>query len=62
MDKDPDQVLVERFRNGDRAAFARLVQRYQGPLFNAAFRVLGNAEDAADTTQVVFLRVTEKID
>ena len=62
MDKDPDQVLVQRFRNGDRAAFARLVQRYQGPLFNAAFRVLGNPEDAADTTQVVFLRVAEKVD
>ena len=61
MDKDPDLVLVERFRNGDRAAFARLVERYQGPLYNAAYRVLGNAEDASDTTQVVFLRVAEKV-
>jgi RNA polymerase sigma-70 factor (ECF subfamily) len=62
VDKEPDQALVERFRNGDRTAFARLVKRYHAPLYNAAFRVLGNAEDAADTTQVVFLRVAEKVD
>jgi RNA polymerase sigma-70 factor (ECF subfamily) len=62
VDKDSDQVLVERFRNGDRGAFARLVERYQGPLYNAAYRVLGNAEDASDILQAVFLRVAERVD
>ena len=62
MDKDPDLALVARYRNGDRSAFARLVEKYQGPLYNAAFRVLGNPDDALDTTQAVFLRVAERLD
>ncbi|MBL0144215.1 MAG: sigma-70 family RNA polymerase sigma factor [Betaproteobacteria bacterium] len=62
MDKDPDQTLVEGCRNGDRAAFGALVARYQRPIYNAAYRVLGNADDAADTAQAVFLKVAEKLD
>ncbi|HET7730877.1 MAG TPA: hypothetical protein VFK48_12670, partial [Usitatibacter sp.] len=53
VDRDPDKVLVESCRNGDRAAFATLVTRYQQPIYNAAYRVLGNADDAADTAQAV---------
>lgn len=62
MERDHDQVLVEGCRNGDRAAFAALVVRYQQPIYNAAYRVLGNAEDAADIAQAVFLKVAEKLE
>ena len=62
MDGDPDETLVERCRQGDRTAFAALVKRYHRPIYNAAYRVLGNAEDAADITQVVFMRVAERLD
>lgn len=62
MDDDPDETLVERCREGDRSAFAVLVGRYHRPIYNAAYRVLGNAEDASDITQVVFMRVTERLD
>jgi RNA polymerase sigma-70 factor, ECF subfamily len=62
VDGDPDETLVERCREGDGSAFAALVHRYHRPIYNAAFRVLGNAEDAADITQVVFMRVTERLD
>jgi RNA polymerase sigma-70 factor (ECF subfamily) len=62
VDDDPDETLVERCRVGVGAAFAVLVNRYHRPIYNAAFRVLGNADDAADITQVVFLRVTERLD
>ena len=61
MDRDHDQALVEASRNGDRAAFGALVARYQGPIYNAAYRVLGNADDAADTAQAVFLKVSERL-
>lgn len=61
MDRDHDQALVQGCRNGDRAAFAMLVTRYQQPIYNAAYRVLGNADDAADTAQAVFLKVAEKL-
>lgn len=62
MDRDHDQALVEDFRNGNRAAFATLVARYQRPVYNAAYRVLGNPDDAADTAQAVFLKVVERLD
>ncbi len=62
MDDDADRVLVERFRNGDSEAFTELVIRYQRPIYNAAFWVLRRAEDASDVTQIVFLRVAERLD
>ena len=62
MDREPDDALVERLRRGDGAAFRQLVLKYQKPLYNAAFRVLGREEDARDITQVVFLRVAERLD
>ena len=62
MDKDPDEALVARHRSGDPAAFPALVARYRRPIYNAAYRVLGNAEDAADITQDVFLRIAQRFD
>jgi RNA polymerase sigma-70 factor (ECF subfamily) len=62
VDDDADRALVERYRNGDRDAFAELVVRYQRPLYNAAFWVLRRAEDAQDVTQDVFLKVAERLD
>jgi RNA polymerase sigma-70 factor (ECF subfamily) len=62
VERDHDQELVEGCRNGDRAAFAALVVRYQQPIYNAAYRVLGNAEDAADIAQAVFLKVAERLE
>ena len=62
MERDHDQALVEGCRNGDRAAFAALVGRYQQPIYNAAYRVLGNADDAADIAQGVFLKVAERLE
>ena len=59
---DTDQTLLERYRAGDRAAFAELVVRYQRPIYNAAFWVLRRAEDARDITQIVFLKVAEQLD
>jgi RNA polymerase sigma-70 factor (ECF subfamily) len=62
VDDGADRVLVERYRAGDRTAFTELVIRYQRPIYNAAFWVLRNAEDANDITQDVFLTVAERLD
>jgi len=62
VDNDVDQVLVERFRNGDREAFTTLMVRYQRPIYNAAFWIVRSAEDARDIAQSVFLRVAERLD
>ena len=62
MEKDDGEALVDGCRNGDRVAFATLVTRYQRPIYNAAYRVLGNAEDASEVAQIVFLRIVERLD
>ena len=58
---DADEELVERCLGGDAGAFTILVKRYQRPVYNAAYRVLGREEDASDVTQTVFLKVAEHL-
>lgn len=57
-----DGQLVQRGQRGDVRALEQLVDLYHRPLFNVAFRLLGNSEDAADVTQTVFLKVFEGLD
>jgi len=61
MHKDRDAALVNDCKRGDRRAMSQLVSQYQRPVYNAAYRILGNMDDAADTTQIVFLKVFEHI-
>ena len=61
MHKDKDAALVNDCKRGDRRAMSQLVDQYQRPVFNAAYRILGNKDDAADATQTVFLKVFENI-
>ena len=53
----PDQALVERCRQGDPTAFARLVALHESMVFNLAARLIGDAEEAKDVAQDVFLQV-----
>jgi RNA polymerase sigma-70 factor (ECF subfamily) len=52
-----DEHLMALVKTGDEAAFARLVHRYEKPLFNYARRMLGNGPDAEDVFQETFLRI-----
>lgn len=52
-----DEALwVERARQGDEAAFAAIYQRYERPIYSLIYRLLGDAEDAFDLTQDVFVK------
>lgn len=57
-----DHALIERCKRGDRRALEELVGLYEKPIYNAAYRILGNPDDAADATQVVFLKTFEHLD
>jgi RNA polymerase sigma-70 factor (ECF subfamily) len=56
-----DVVLVARCRRGEPEAFARLVALHEGMVFNLAARLLGDAEEARDVAQNVFLHVYRKL-
>lgn len=56
-----DRDLVALCRSGDGEAFARLVALQEGMVFNLAARLLGNAEEARDVAQEVFLQVYRQL-
>ena len=52
---ESDEVLVERSKGGNQAAFAELVNRYESKIYRLAHKMMGNREDAADVLQETFL-------
>jgi RNA polymerase sigma-70 factor (ECF subfamily) len=52
-----DEVLIERFQNGDVYAFELIVNRYKDPLLNFVFHFLNDRIDAEDVVQETFMRV-----
>lgn len=53
--------MVADCQNGDRKAMDTLVGQLEKPVYNSVYRMLGNAEEAADVTQTTFLKVFENI-
>ncbi len=56
-----DHVLVAQAQAGDRKAFSELVRRHQAAIYRVCFRILLDAEDAADATQETLLRAYSKL-
>lgn len=54
---DPLADLVARAQRGDRAALSDLIAQTQGRVYNLAYQILGNPQEAEDLTQEVFVRV-----
>jgi RNA polymerase sigma-70 factor (ECF subfamily) len=52
----PERRLIERALAGDEVAFGELVQMHQGAVFNIAYRMLGDREEAKDVAQEAFWR------
>jgi RNA polymerase sigma-70 factor (ECF subfamily) len=52
-----DEQLLSDYRHGDKAAFSRLVGRYQRELYHFLVRFLGNRASAEDVFQETFLQV-----
>jgi RNA polymerase sigma-70 factor (ECF subfamily) len=50
-----DDDLVRRFQQGQEEAFVQLMRRHERRVYNLAYRMLGNAEEARDAAQDAFL-------
>jgi RNA polymerase sigma-70 factor, ECF subfamily len=59
---DRERMWVMRARAGDDQAFAKLVEAYQGPVYNLAYRMRGSPTEAEDAAQETFLRVYTRLD
>jgi len=53
--------LIKNCKAGDEKAFAEVVRHSQKKVFNIAYRMLGNMEEAKDLAQEVFISVFESI-
>jgi len=59
MDQEREWIL--RARAGDGEAFTQLVKAYQTPVYNLAYRMLGNSVEAEDAAQETFIRVYTRL-
>ena len=59
--KREEKALLEKCRKGDLEAFDRLIRENQDLVYNVAFKLLGNEDDAFDLSQEVFLTFFRKI-
>jgi RNA polymerase sigma-70 factor, ECF subfamily len=63
---DPDKkalelALIQRCKQGDIDAFNELVQEYEKRVFNFAYHMSGNYDDAHDVAQEAFIRVFNSV-
>jgi RNA polymerase sigma-70 factor (ECF subfamily) len=51
-----DQLLVDRFKRGDEAAFDEMVSRHWDRIYGMVHQLLRNQQDAEEVTQDAFIR------
>lgn len=57
-----DRQLVQTIREGDTEAFELLVRRKTTKVYALCYRIIANAEDAKDISQLVFLKLWENLE
>jgi len=64
MDKDPtrsaDQLLIDRIKKREKAAFREIYSRFSQLVFNLVFKVLNDREETEEVVQEVFLQIWNK--
>ena len=53
--------LIEQLKKGEEAAFTKLVDEYEGMIYNTVLGIVQNEDDADDVTQEVFVQVYQSI-
>jgi len=56
-----DLSAITRFKDGDTSAFGEIVAKYQDKVYNLCRHMLGNAADAEDAAQDVFLKAYQAL-
>lgn len=56
-----EKILLDRCCTGDAAAFEALISSYQKKVYNIAYRMLGNIDDASEIAQEVFIKIFRSI-
>ena len=56
-----EQILIEKASDGDADAFETLVEKYEKGVYNLAYRLIPDREDAMDIVQEVFLKAFQAL-
>lgn len=59
---NPDDLLIERVKNGDIAAYNDIVTRHYDRIFARVSQLLKNKQDAEEVTQDAFIRAQRGLD
>ncbi len=59
---EEEELWLEQARQGNKEAFGKLIEAYQAPVFNLAYRMLGNADEAEQAAQEAFIRAWVRLD
>src|SRR5918911_640688 len=63
MEAQAEEIAwIEQALRGDQVAFGQLMHRYAGAVYSLAYRMLGNAQDAEDAAQEIFLRAYTRLE
>jgi RNA polymerase sigma-70 factor (ECF subfamily) len=62
LDEATERRLIGLAQRGDPAAFSQLVAHYQQVVFNIAYRLTGDRQEAEDVAQEAFVRAYEALD
>lgn len=57
-----EQVWLDQARRGDKAAFGKIIEAYQRPVYNLAYRMLRNSGEAEEAAQEAFIRAYTRLD
>jgi RNA polymerase sigma-70 factor (ECF subfamily) len=57
-----EQAWLEQASKGDKVAFGHLVEAYQTPVFNLAYRMLNNSGEAEEAAQEAFIRAFTRLE
>jgi RNA polymerase sigma-70 factor (ECF subfamily) len=58
----PQRAILDRTDQGVGVTFEELFERYNSMVFNLAYQILGDREEALDVAQEVFLAIYQKMD
>jgi len=60
--RQEERLIIERCKDGDLSAFDELVRRYGKQIFNFAYRMTQNYDDASDIASDAFMKVFNAIE
>lgn len=57
-----EAIWLEKARNGNKEAFGKIIEAYQTPVYNLAYRMLSNSGEAEEAAQEAFIRAYTRLE